>query len=148
MHTFNSYIQRIDEKSFLSQSAERENAKDSSIQKKYNYRGWDCWAVPHAQSQQVERNENFKLADWMKMFTRIHAVVSEIEDDKRTNAEMLFYSRSLMQAFVCNIDFRAKEIRVMTFLPIGKSRPMNARDGTPTPKYIVESVEYEVIVID
>ena len=110
-----------------SKDEEREIAAISSFNKKLSFRGWTFNPTIHASAQAHDRRSDYTLNHWKQLHLRVWEKVDELATKNGKSGDYLFYSKSLEQGYVAAVDFRKKEIRIVTVLPKGRNK---AKDGT------------------
>ena len=135
-----------DERKFTKQE-ELEMADQSPIFRKYIAKnGWKFTATIHAAARAFQRRLEFEFAQWKLIHDRVAAKLETFTRWKQGDNFLLFYSRSLEQAYITQVYPDQKTVRIITVLPKGKNLV-----PADTGKVLVESlgeVEVEVIELD
>ena len=102
--------------------------------------GWELVKSGHGSDREGERNAGGVLDELTsRIIKRLNQLVMRIT----RSGEYLFFSKGLNRGAVCNVDTAAKQLRIITVLPVGKDF---AKPGTK--QVIIEGVSYEMIEID
>jgi hypothetical protein len=91
--------------------------------------GWQVIQTDHGLEREDQRS-SLKQSEWDQFIER---VIKKIEKF-HTSGEYLFFSVSMRQAVVMNLDIPKKQLRAITVLPTGRNNP---RPGTK--KILIES---------
>lgn len=133
-----------DDKKFTKQE-ELEMADQSPIFRKYMAKnGWKFTATIHAAARAFQRRLEFEFTQWKLIHDRVAAKLDTFTRWKAGDNFLLFYSRSLEQAYITQVYPDQKTVRIITVLPKGKNLV-----PADTGKVLVESVgEVEVEVVE
>lgn len=133
-----------DEKKFTKQE-ELEMADQSPIFRKYTSKsGWKFQPTIHAAARAFQRRLDFEFTQWKLIHDRVAAKLDTFTRWKQGDNFLLFYSRSLEQAYITQVYPDQKTVRIITVLPKGKNLV-----PADTGKVLVESVgEVEVEIIE
>ena len=133
-----------DDKKFTKHE-ELEMADQSPIFRKYMSRnGWKFQTTVHAGARAFQRRLEFEFAQWKLMHDRVAEKLDGFTRWKKGDNYLLFYSRSLEQAYIVQVYPDQKTLRIITVLPKGRN---SVPSGTG--KVLVESVGMvEVETID
>jgi len=115
---------------------EQQVAKNSNIFFRFPYKDWKFESTIHAAAQEFDRRPDMLEADWKIFHTRVH---TKIVTMKPISGEFIFYSSKYQQGYVAAVDFNTKNVRVITVLPKGKSKP---KPGTV--RFFVEGIQYDI----
>ncbi len=133
-----------DEKKFTKQE-ELEMADQSPIFRKYTSKsGWKFQPTIHAAARAFQRRLDFEFTQWKLIHDRVAAKLDTFTRWKQGDNFLLFYSRSLEQAYITQVYPDQKTVRIITVLPKGKN--LTPAD---TGKVLIESVgEVDVEIIE
>lgn len=133
-----------DDKKFTKQE-ELEMADQSPIFRKYTSKsGWKFQPTIHAAARAFQRRLDFEFTQWKLIHDRVAAKLDTFTRWKQGDNFLLFYSRSLEQAYITQVYPDQKTVRIITVLPKGKN--LTPAD---TGKVLIESVgEVDVEIIE
>lgn len=113
---------------------ELELAKKSTLQR-MKVGKWTVKPTIHGAAQAYDRVGDITTQQWADMHKRMVAALEKVTDiPTKRETEVIFYSKSLNQAYVVAHDPEKSELRIMTVLPRGKQI---AKPGTK--KIMMES---------
>ena len=101
---------------------------------------WEIVITGHGQERETLRRAE---PDLYNLIERSVARLQQKINSITRSGEYLFFSQSLNRGIVCNVDFQAKQLRIVTVLDRGRS---GAKQGTKL--VIIEGVTYTVIELD
>lgn len=130
-----STLNRDLNKEKLTKEEEREYAKKSNLQTRLKIGNWFVKPTIHAAAQSYIRVPEITSQQWVDMHKRMVNTIGKVTDIPNDyETEIIFYSKSLNQAYVVAHDPEKSELRIMTVLPRGKQF---AKPGTK--KIMMES---------
>jgi hypothetical protein len=102
--------------------------------------GWTVYSYGHSKDRSNERRNEFEYPEWKHLHNK---ATEYINKNKLDDGEHLFYSRLKRQGYVARLANKNRQLHLITVLPEGSSR---AKEGTQ--KHIIESKEYDIIIVD
>ena len=124
----------------INKTKELELAKQSSIFKTLKFRDWTIIPTAHSGAQALMRVPEYDLDDWKLIHLRM---MDHILNNTIASGHYLFYSKSLEQGYVVDINVDNKKIKIVTILP---KRRNNPKPGTE--KILVENQYIDVQIIE